>query len=87
MLFSGAAANSTAQPLPLSQDWSNAGLIASDDNWDAVVGIMGYRGDGLTGSSGTDPQTLLQPDDPGVIDVNANETRSDRIYYWWSYRI
>jgi len=74
MISSEVAANDTAQPLPFSQNWSNTGLIASDDNWDAVVGIMGYRGDGLTGSTGTDPQTLLQPDDPGVIDVNANKT-------------
>ncbi len=67
-------ANSTAQPLPFSQDWSNTGLITTNDDWSGVLGIMGYRGDNLTSATDTDPQTILQPDDPGVIDVNANQT-------------
>ncbi|MFN0036702.1 MAG: HYR domain-containing protein, partial [Saprospiraceae bacterium] len=60
------------QTLPFSQNWSNAGLIAVDDNWGGVPGIQGRRGDGITGGTGVDPQTLLAADDPGVVDVNAN---------------
>ena len=74
MVFSGVAANNAPQLLPFSQDWSNTGLITANDDWSGVLGIMGYRGDNLTSASGTDPQTILQPDDPGIIDVNANQT-------------
>ena len=67
-----AMADTTVQTLPFAQDWSNTGLITANDVWTGVPGIMGYRGDGLTGSTGTDPQTLLTLD--SVIDVNANQT-------------
>jgi len=67
-------ANSNSQLLPFSQDWTNANLITTSDDWSAVPGIIGYRGDNITGASDTDPQTLLGPDSPGVIDVNANQT-------------
>jgi hypothetical protein len=69
-----ARADATYQVLPLTQNWSTAGLITANDNWSGVPGIVGYRGDGLTGGSGTDPQTLLGNDVPGVIDVQANLT-------------
>jgi len=73
MLTSGLAlADTTPQTLPFTQDWSNTGLITANDNWSGVPGIVGYRGDGLTNSDGTDPQTLLTLD--SVIDVNANQT-------------
>ena len=66
------AANTTAQTLPFTQDWSNTGLITTDDNWNAVPGIVGYRGDSLA-VTGTDPQTVLV--DNLVVDVNANQER------------
>ncbi|PKN93177.1 MAG: hypothetical protein CVU44_12170 [Chloroflexi bacterium HGW-Chloroflexi-6] len=69
-----ALADSTAQLLSFSQDWSNAGLITTNDDWSGVPGIVGYRGDALTAATGTDPQTLLSDDSPGVVDVNANQT-------------
>jgi len=69
-----AAANNIAQTLPFSQDWTNIGLITTDNDWGAVPGIDGFRGDALTGGTGTDPQTLLASDTPGVINVEANET-------------
>jgi hypothetical protein len=72
-LASIAGANSTPQVLPLSQDWSNTGLITANDDWSGVPGIEGFRGDGLTAATGVDPQTVLAADDPGVIDVNANQ--------------
>ena len=69
-----AAANNSAQTLPFSQDWTNIGLITADNDWAAVPGIEGFRGDGITGGTGVDPQTLLASDTPGVINVEANET-------------
>ena len=68
------AADSTTQGLPFQQDWTNIGLITTDDTWTGVPGIEGLRGDGLTGATGADPQTLLAADDPGVPDVTANQT-------------
>ena len=56
-----------------SQDWSNTGLITTDDNWDGVASIVGYRGDDVTGATGVDPRTLTG-DGTVVIDVNANQT-------------
>lgn len=71
---SSAFADATYQTLPFSQDWSNTGLITEHDNWSGVPGIVGYRGDGLTGGTNTDPQTILGASD--VIDVNANQTNT-----------
>jgi len=68
------AADSTAQTLPFSQNWNNIGLITTSDNWSGVPGIVGYRGDNLTSANDVDPQTVLAPDSPGVLDVNANQT-------------
>jgi predicted extracellular nuclease len=56
-----------------SQNWSNAGLITVNDDWSGVPSIVGYRGDGLTAATGTDPQAILVDGTP-VIDVNANQT-------------
>ena len=55
-----------------SQDWSNAGLITADDNWSGVPSITGHLGDGLTGSAGVDPQTVLGQGS-GTLDVIANQ--------------
>ena len=66
--------NTTAQVPPYSQNWSNTGLITTSDDWSAVPGIMGYRGDDLTTVTGTDPQTLLMDGTNTPVDVNANQT-------------
>ncbi len=66
-------ADSVPQVLPFSQDWSNAGLISVSDNWTGVPGIVGYRGDGLAGGTGADPQTVVGVGTP-VVDVNANQS-------------
>lgn len=58
----------------LVQDWSNTGLITASDDWSGGPSIAGFRGDGLTSATGVDPQTVLAADDPGVLDVNANQT-------------
>ena len=65
------------QTPPFSQNWTNTGLIVANDDWSAVPGIIGFRGDNLTAATGTDPQTILADDSPGVVDVNANQTNPD----------
>ena len=55
-----------------SQNWSNISLITTDDNWDNVPSIIGFRGDGLVSSTNVDPQTILG--ESTVVDVNANKT-------------
>lgn len=65
-------ADSTAQTLPFSQNWTNTGLITTNDSWNAVPGIIGYRGDGLVSSTGVNPQTVLT--ESNVVNVIANQT-------------
>ncbi|MFZ5507091.1 MAG: ExeM/NucH family extracellular endonuclease [Pseudomonadota bacterium] len=67
-------ADNTPQALPFGQDWSNIGLIVGNDDWSAVPGITGYRGDGLTGATGVDPQTVVADGNGTPVDVNANQT-------------
>lgn len=74
MSASIATADTTPQTLPFSQDWSNTNLLATSDDWSGVPGIIGHRGDGLTGGTGTDPQTILADGTDTPIDVNANQT-------------
>ena len=61
----------------LRQNWSNTGLINTDDDWSGVPSIIGYRGDGLTGTDNVDPQTVLAPGTGTPVDVRANETNPD----------
>src|SRR5215475_10002568 len=67
-------ADSTPQTLPFSQNWSNTGLITTDDNWSGVPGIVGFRGDDLTTVTATDPQTILADGSGTPVDVIANQT-------------
>src|SRR5688572_10190999 len=66
-------ADGTAQALPFSQNWTSTGLITTNDDWSGVPGIIGYRGDGLTGSTGTDPQTIVADGTATPVDVIANQ--------------
>ena len=75
-----AFANSTAQALPFTQDWSNTGLITTNDDWSGVPGVEGFflRNDAVS-TTAVDPQTLLD-DSFGSgtttveTDVIANQT-------------
>jgi hypothetical protein len=58
-----------------SQNWTNTGLITTNDNWTGVPSIIGYRGDNLTATQGADPQLILA--DSLRQDVNANKTNSN----------
>ena len=62
---------------PLTQDWSNAGLITVTDNWSGVPSIQGFLGQDITTGTGTDPQTLTG--DSAVasdLDVIANQNNT-----------
>jgi uncharacterized protein YdeI (BOF family) len=78
---SPAFANSTAQTLPFSQNWTNTSLITTNDNWSGVAGIMGYLGDfdpSSTPVTGVDPQTILNEGTTSV-DVIANQTNPNTL--------
>jgi uncharacterized protein len=82
--YSSVGADATAQTLPFSQDWTNTSLIglATDsagtlnaaENWTAVPGIVGYRGDALTSATGTNPQTILADGTGTPVQVLSNLT-------------
>ncbi|MBK7709049.1 MAG: carboxypeptidase regulatory-like domain-containing protein [Acidobacteria bacterium] len=59
---------------PFNQNWSITSSITTDDNWDNVMSIIGYRGDDLTASTGTDPQTILADGAATPVDVIANQS-------------
>jgi hypothetical protein len=55
------------------QDWSTI-PITSDNDWSDVPSIVGYRGDGLAPTPGTDPQTILVDGTDTPLTVLANQT-------------
>ena len=68
------SANNTAQSLPFSQDWTDTGLITTDDDWSGVPGIVGFLGQDITTATGVDPQTLLTDSTvANDVDVMANQ--------------
>lgn len=74
-----AHADTTPQSLPFTQDWSNAGLITTNDNWSGVPGIIAYRGDDFgtgvaTTTSGVDPQTITADMSGTPVNVIANQS-------------
>src|SRR5262245_44393635 len=72
-----AEANSTAQPLPFSQNWTNEGQITISDNWGGVAGVEGFLGQDITTLTGVDPQTLLGTSSvANDLDVIANQVNT-----------
>src|SRR6266550_5660303 len=67
-------ADTSPQTIPFAQNWATTTLITTDDNWTGVPGIIGYRGDGLTGATGVDPQTVVADGSATPVDVNANHS-------------
>lgn len=56
----------------LTQDWSNLGLITTNDNWGGVPSIEGFLGDTNSGSpTGVDPRTITVSGT--TLDVIANQ--------------
>jgi predicted extracellular nuclease len=56
------------------QNWSSTGLITTANDWSLVPSIVGYRGDGLTSSAGTNPQTITADGSATPVNVMANQT-------------
>lgn len=74
-----AFADTTAQSLPLVQNWTNTALIAADNDWSMVPGIVGYRGDDLTTAVGANPQTILADGATTPQNVIANQTNPNTL--------
>jgi hypothetical protein len=74
-----APVDTSPQTLPFYQDWSNTGLITANDDWSGVPGIIGYQGDGLTGGTGVDPQTIVADGSGTTVDVIANQTNPNTL--------
>ncbi|MBX7220151.1 MAG: hypothetical protein K1Y36_09415 [Blastocatellia bacterium] len=69
-----ARADSTAQVVPFTQNWTTTTLITANDNWSGVPGIEGFLGQDITTATGADPQTLLTTSALGSdLDVIANQ--------------
>ncbi len=72
-----ASADTTAHSLAggsFSQNWTNTGLITTNDNWSGVPSVEGYLGQDITTVTGTDPQTLLTTSAlAGDLTVLANQ--------------
>ena len=72
-----AKADTTADSLPFSQDWSNIALITANDDWSGVPSIVGYLGDySAVTPIAVDPQTILADDSGISADVIANQTNT-----------
>lgn len=71
------SANNTPQTLPFSQNWTDTTLISMLDDWSMVPGIIGYRGDDLTATTGVDPRTVLVDGSTTPVDVNDDQTNPD----------
>ena len=72
-------ADNAAQTVPFTQNWANIGLITVNDNWAAVPGVTGYRGDDLTTATGVDPQTILADGSATPQNVIANQTNPNTL--------
>lgn len=58
-----------------SQNWSDIGLILTNNNWANVPSIKGFQGTLMASSSGVDPQTLTTVNSGNTADsVIANQT-------------
>ncbi len=59
VLTTSVFANSTYQTLPFSQNWSDVSLITTANDWSAVPGIIGHRGDNGAQATNYSPVSCL----------------------------
>ncbi len=59
---------------PFVQNWSDTGLITTNNDWTNVHSINGYSGDGLTATPGVNPQTILADGAGTPLMVIANQS-------------
>ncbi|MBJ7404606.1 MAG: hypothetical protein JHD07_15425 [Bradyrhizobium sp.] len=57
------------------QDWSNTGLITTNDDWSGVASIVGYLGNDVVSATGVDARTATGSSS-GDVDVVANQTNT-----------
>ena len=72
-----AHADTTPQTLPFVQNWTNTGMITTNNDWSGVPGIIGYNGTDFGGAttsdpSGVDPQSVTQDLSGTPVSVLAN---------------
>lgn len=66
-------ADNVPQPLPFGQNWSNTSLLNANNDWSAVPGFMGYRGDKLAAAPGANPQTITAEGTSTPVDLIPNK--------------
>ncbi|HEX5222294.1 MAG TPA: hypothetical protein VFZ59_22265 [Verrucomicrobiae bacterium] len=66
-------ADEQALKLPVKEDWSGISRITKDNDWLAVPGFIGYRGDKLAGKPGVSPQEILSDGSSTPVSVIANQ--------------
>ena len=59
--------------LPVKEDWSDISRIIKDNDWSAVPGFVGYRGDKLAGKPGVSPQQIVTDGSSTPVGVIANQ--------------
>jgi hypothetical protein len=69
-----ARADTTYQPLPFSQDWSNTALLNAPDNWSQVPGIVGYLGENVFDSTPGRLARTIVGDSASVPDLIPNQS-------------
>jgi len=55
------------------EDWSDVSRVTKDNDWSAIPGFMGYRGDKLAGKPGMNPQTIVADGLATPVDVISNQ--------------
>jgi Bacterial Ig-like domain len=64
----------------LSQDWTNAALIAANDDWSGVPSIVGFLGQDIVTTTGVDLQTITGTSvAANDVDVIANQASPDTL--------
>ena len=66
-------ADDAPQRLPFVQDWSNAALITTENDWSGVAGFVGYRGDKFASRPGVNPQTITADGNSSPVSVLPNQ--------------
>ena len=69
-----AAADTTPSGLPFAQNWSDASLITTSNDWSGVPSVVGYSGAGLVSGTNLDPRTLLAAGASTPVSVVAQST-------------
>jgi hypothetical protein len=74
-----AHAEGSYRPLPYYQDWSDTTLISANNNWLAVPGVIGYRGDGLVSVDGASPSAIVAAGTGTPVHVLANQSNPNTL--------